>query len=115
LCNAKVQQVEVSKSATEGHVLHELMHVLGFQHEHQLTQRDIFVFVDPQKIQANPANYAAKAARVPPPDPSAKPFTYYDPLSIMHYPLCNEIQSKGMLDHYIKHLATHVFTDKTED
>jgi hypothetical protein len=32
----------------------------------------------------------------------------------MHYPLCDEIQSKGMLDHYIKHLATHVFTDKTE-
>jgi hypothetical protein len=41
-----VQHVYISDKAIVGHVMHELLHVLGFAHEHQRDDRDEYVTVE---------------------------------------------------------------------
>jgi hypothetical protein len=56
--------------------MHEIMHALGFHHEHARADRDYYVTVEKDKISEDLlANY----------EKEAQPLSAYDPESIMHY------------------------------
>lgn len=71
-----IQFVYISERATEGNVMHELMHVLGFVHEQQRDDRDNHVTID---VEHQKKFNNKKCAD------SAPPGAPYDTGSIMHY------------------------------
>jgi hypothetical protein len=66
-----------------GTVVHEIMHALGFGHEHQRADRDSFVRLHPECVTAE--NLAAFQSQVYQTIQSV-PYGPYDFASIMHYP-----------------------------
>lgn len=60
-----------------GTILHEFLHFLGVEHEHQRDDAHPYVFVDSKALKANGTNLAQNA--------DIHPFRY-DSASIMHYP-----------------------------
>lgn len=65
-----------------GTIVHELGHVLGFEHEHQRLDRDEYVVLDP-KLDAKVKDKDMKPNFDP--KPNSKNVTRYDYHSIMHY------------------------------
>ena len=58
-------------------VMHEIMHTLGFVHEHQRHDRDFYVEVDRKLVESRDPDYII--------EPKFYPIGSYDPESIMHY------------------------------
>lgn len=70
------QYINISHWAQKGHIMHEIMHVLGFHHEHVREDRDHYVTVERDLISQDLlANY----------EKEGHPLGDYDPESIMHY------------------------------
>lgn len=61
-----------------GHVAHELMHVLGFVHEHQRPDRDIYINIHWDRIRKGHENNFCPVVV----DPLGLP---YDAASVLHY------------------------------
>jgi hypothetical protein len=70
------QHINISHWAEKGHVMHEIMHALGFQHEHTRADRDHYVMIEEKKI---PEDLVSNYER------QGHPLGDYDPESIMHY------------------------------
>ena len=71
-------------------IMHELMHALGFVHEHQRPDRDLFLDID-NKDRTDPDFYVAD---------TYFPIGVYDPKSIMHYHFYKQetqLKSDGLL------------------
>lgn len=72
------QEIRLSPEARKGNVMHEIMHALGFHHEHSRIDRDNFISVNMQKVKPEEReNYTTIGC----------PLGRYDTESIMHYPI----------------------------
>src|ERR1044072_1907408 len=76
-----MKELRVSKDKDKwpnpiGHLIHEMMHVLGFYHEHSHPGRDAYL-----NVKARGPNYNKME------ESNIVCYTAYDPNSIMHYPL----------------------------
>ena len=71
----------LGSSCTEGTIVHELGHIIGFYHEHSRIDRDDHVFIDLSKIGDMVNNYR----KMDNPQPNYYG-VQYDLSSIMHYP-----------------------------
>ena len=76
----KIKEIQMNKI-----FLHELMHALGFQHEHQ--RKDAANHVHHNKSQEKLDQWEPKDNYIP--------LTPYDKFSIMHYPVCSKSNYKG--------------------
>lgn len=76
------QVINVADWASKGNVMHEIMHALGFNHEHSRIDRDEFVSVQYECISSNMmVNYSIEGS----------PLGNYDHDSIMHYAIDGKI------------------------
>ena len=71
-------------------ILHEMMHVLGFEHEHQRPDRDLYITIRYPNFLSGRDDETVR-------DPDVHsylgiPITPYDSNSIMHYPSCENSQ-----------------------
>lgn len=73
------QSVNLASSCSYKNILHELGHVIGFYHEHQRVDRDNFIIINTENIQADKLNNFNKLF------PSYGFSNSYDINSIMHY------------------------------
>ena len=73
------QSVNLASSCSYKNILHELGHVIGFYHEHQRVDRDNFIIINTENIQADKLNNFNKLF------PSYGFSNIYDINSIMHY------------------------------
>ncbi|PKK69819.1 hypothetical protein RhiirC2_850413 [Rhizophagus irregularis] len=82
------QELSVAKGWPHptGSAMHELMHAIGFYHEHCRPDRDQYVIVDKEKI--DNINYEKLRKS------DVRWFGLYDKESIMHYHLCSEMYLK---------------------
>jgi hypothetical protein len=71
-------------STVQGSILHELLHMLGFQHMHSRPDRDNYITVDYSNV--NP-NYANDFIKLPWTYGASYYGTPYDYFSVMHYAL----------------------------
>lgn len=64
LVNVPCELLNMSESALDGEaigvIVHEIMHHLGFAHEHQRPDRDEFITIDPNNLEPNFANQLTK-------------------------------------------------------
>lgn len=83
------QELSVTKGWPHpiGSAMHELMHAIGFYHEHCRPDRDQYVIVDKKKI--DNINYEKLKKS------DVRSFGRYDKTSIMHYHLCPEMYLKS--------------------
>ena len=77
--------VKIANWATQKDILHEMMHVLGFQHEHQ--RIDLNVDVRPEESRTVVDSKTKEWLNMNIQAPTGIPLTPYDPDSIMHYPV----------------------------
>lgn len=89
------------KGGDQGTIIHELLHVLGFIHEHQRHDRDRFVRVNWANIKKqyyhdfDKVPESAGLAFILPGVRQGKPLTSYDYSSIMHYSSFNSFAVDG--------------------
>lgn len=77
------QTVNIPDWAVTGNIMHEIMHTLGFNHEHSRIDRDQVVRVNPSSVKEGwRQNYLA----------DGHPIGQYDKHSIMHYPTDNALR-----------------------
>jgi hypothetical protein len=70
------QTINLQPSSLTGHVMHEIMHALGFHHEHSRADRDYYVTLDVDRVSKDFTHNYRK---------EGYPLGNYDPESIMHY------------------------------
>jgi len=78
------QIINIADWAEVGNIMHEIMHALGFLHEHSRVDRDRYVsFNEDENPSVDKSNF----------DIEGYPIGDYDPNSLMHYPLCKYMVS----------------------
>lgn len=83
-----IQSINISHWARKGNIMHEIMHVLGFHHEHSREDRDHYVTINRDKISDNLLQNYEK---------EGYPLGDYDPESIMHYGTDEYMESTRLL------------------
>ncbi|OXA40540.1 nematocyst expressed protein 6 [Folsomia candida] len=83
--NRKNQQVQLSTNCAKGNAIHEIIHAVGFYHEHTRNDRDEYIVVNYANVNPGQENNFRKENELdPPPETSVFDHPYnYD--SIMHY------------------------------
>ena len=78
MLNNKPNTISIATGAPKGTVMHEILHCLGFYHEHQRKDRDTYVWIDFDNIrEGNEHNYDMESKSRNSPN--------YDFGSVMHY------------------------------
>ena len=81
--------IMIGKEQDIGEILHQMMHVLGFENQHQRPDRDLYITIRNPHFQSGRDDEAFESDVHP---YLGIPITPYDTNSIMHYPSCENSQ-----------------------